>query len=120
MTIGMIFTQTPDLIGLYGDHLTHTYQKKYCFDKNVGPDECDFTTYFNPYETDHPKLVKIENYFQLGQGPFYYILSRRCSNRIFHNPSAAPNDTGKVTLREYFFEHCSQFDQDASDLIFGK
>jgi hypothetical protein len=117
--IGATATQIPDLVGLYDDHVTDTYQKKYCDDKKIGPDQCSFDLYFYPMQKERPKLVEFFEYFQLSEGPLYFILSGRCSNMIFHNPSAAPKDTGKITNREYFFSRCSQFDQDVSDLIFG-
>lgn len=117
---GMLITQIPDLINLYADHVSHKYQDKYCKDKGIGPDQCDFSLYFYPYQKDHPKLVEMEEYFQMGNGPLYMILSGKCSTRMFHNPSAAPKDTGKITLRDYFFNHCSKFDDDMDDLIYGK
>jgi hypothetical protein len=115
---GALFTQIPDLIGLYEDHVIHGYQDTYCAKKKIGPDKCQFYMYFYPYVKDHPTLNKMHHYFQFSEGPLYFILSGRCSKETFHNPSAAPKDTGKITNRDYFYSRCSDFNMNVSDLIF--
>lgn len=116
--LGLVVANLPDLIDVYSDFVISKYQKSECVDKGKGPDQCSFFDYYDKYKVDHKTLEKITGYFQLGQGPAYWVLSGRCSNKIFHNPSAAPKDSGKITMRQYFWSRCSDAMKDASDLIF--
>jgi hypothetical protein len=117
LLVGMILTQIPDITGIYADWTIKKYQRQYCDDAK--PNECDFFKYFPPFEREHPTLRKIFDYFLLGEGSLYMIATKRCSNRIFYNANAAGKDSGKISMREYFRDKCSQFDLDASDLIWG-
>ena len=49
----------------------------------IKDDNIDFSLYFYPYQKDHPKLVEMEEYFQMGNGPLYMILSGKCSTRMW-------------------------------------
>lgn len=118
--LGAILISTPDIVGLYSDHVISKYQKEFCKDKGIGPDQCHFSTYYDPYAKENPTLVSMDYYFQLGNGPLYYILSKRCTNRPMHNPSALGDKSGTITLREYFYTQCSKFNNDVSDLLWGE
>ncbi len=115
---GLLLTLTPDLIKIYDDHVMDQYQNEGCKDL---PDEkkCHFNhnKWYDRYVEENPTLNKFNSYIILGEGPLYWIVTGRCSNRIFHNPSAS-KDSGKITMRNYFFSRCSNYMKDISDLIF--
>lgn len=117
--LGTLVAFIPDAVLLYGDSVTHTYQDRYCTEKGIAKDECDFSTYFDPFKKENPKLLKAIYYFQMGESDIYYALSGKCSNKLFHNVSAVGDKSGKITLREYFVDRCSNFSIDVSDLIYG-
>ena len=114
----MVAVQVPDLVGLYEDHVIHKYQKKLCTAKGKKPENCQFDVYYDTYSKENPTLTKMGYYFQLGEGPLFYIVSGRCSHKIFNNVSAAGKESGKISQRQYFWTKCSQFDMDVSDFIF--
>lgn len=114
----MLVTQIPDFIGLYADHTMHRYVDKYCTKEQRNAEKCYFGMYYDPYVREHKTLNKMSSYFLMGYGPLYWALSGRCSNQTFHNPSAAPKSSGKITNRQYFFSHCSEATDALSDLIF--
>src|SRR5574337_5720 len=97
--MGATLVQIPELFQLYDEHVLHTYQKKLCPDRNT----CHFGTFYDPYVKDHPTLHEISDYFILGEGPLYWILSGRCSHKPFVNVDAAGKQSGKITNREYFW-----------------
>jgi len=105
---GILVTQVPDAVGLYGDFVTNS----------IKPQECHFDVFHNKFAAENPKLLKAIYYFQLGGGPLYWIGSGRCSNRTFYNPSATREFSGKITSRNYFYSQCSHFYNDVSDLFF--
>lgn len=115
--LGVLITQTPDLVYIYGQSVESKYQKSECADKGIGKNECHFNVYHDKFVQENPKLDRIKTYLILGQGPAYWVLTGRCSNKIFYNPSAT-KDSGKITMRNYFFSRCSRLMIMASDLIF--
>jgi hypothetical protein len=116
---GVLFTQIPDLISLYQDHVISTYREKDCHSKGIDDDKCKFDMFFYDYKSHHEGLNRVSNYFQLSEGTLYYVLSGRCSNRLAHGPSALGNESGKITMREYFNTQCGYFRNDLSNLIYG-
>jgi hypothetical protein len=117
--LGLLVSQVPDLICIYHDHIIHKYQKSECYDKGLGPNQCHFGMYFYKFREENPRLDSIGGYFLLGEGPLYFVLTRRCTEEIFYNPSAT-SSSGKITLREYFRSRCSSFMNQISDLLYGK
>jgi hypothetical protein len=116
---GILITQIPDLISIYADHTIGQYQKSECADKGKGPNDCYFDDYFDKYQKENPFLDNLHSYFLLSEGTLYWVLTKRCTEDIFYNPSAT-KDSGKITNREYFETNCWTFRNDLSDLIWGK
>lgn len=117
--IGALLFATPDIVSLTEDYIIHKYSKSECMDKGIDRDRCEFNMYFPFYEKDHPILSKVGSYFIMDEGFIYYVISGRCSNKPMHNVSALGDETGKISMRDYFRNRCGQFAEDLSDLIFG-
>lgn len=116
MFCGILMAQIPDLADLYIERVEKKYVNAEC--SGHDPKQCDFFKWYPKFENDHPKLVRTLHYFQMGEGPLYWIVSGRCSNRIFNNSNASPKLAGHITNRNYFFNRCSHMMNDLSDLIF--
>ena len=117
--LGFLFSNIPDLVGLHQDYMYKKYFKRECLDKGVNIDKCSFYTAFEPLEKEHPTMIKIYNFFMGGEGTLFYVLSGRCSHQLFHNASAAGEQSGKLESREYFLSQCFGMREELSDLIFG-
>lgn len=117
IVLGISLTITPDLISIYDNYISNAYKAVGC--KGLEPNQCFFNQngWYDKYSTENPTLSKISKYFILGEGPLYYVLTGRCSNKIHYNPSAT-NGSGKMTRRNYFFSRCSRFMNDISDVIY--
>lgn len=111
--LGIFIANIPDLTALYIDHTINGYHERICKAKGLKGQDCKFDMYYDKFTEEHPDMAKIGYYFQLGEGPAYWVLSGRCSNQISYTPSA-----GKIVAREYFWSRCSTFMKDASDLIY--
>lgn len=118
-TLGIATSGFPTIVGLYVDHQVRKYQKKNCTDKNIQKNQCYFNMYYDEYALENPKLVALDHYFIPNQDMLYFVLSGRCTNQIFYNPSASKS-SGKISKREYFGTSCmSEFAVKLSDLIYG-
>lgn len=117
--IGMTFTQVPDFIHLYSDHVIHVYQKRECAALSKSKNNCYFEDFFPIYKKENSTLEELTSYFQGNEGILYYVASGKCTNSVFYNPSAS-KDSGKITAREYFWFHCTGITGDLSDLVHGE
>jgi len=115
--LSLMLTSTSDLFKFYTGPIENKYKKEYCYDKGLGPDTCDFSTWYDPYAKENPIKIKIGNYLQLGEGSLYYLMTKRCTTFPMHNVSALGDKSGTITLREYFNTKCSRLTIDLSDLI---
>lgn len=119
LTLGVIIAEFPTVVSLYVDYQVGKYQKKNCTDKNIKKNECYFNMYYDQYSDENPRLVALDHYFIPNQDMLYFVLSGRCTNKTFYNPSASKS-SGKITRREYFGTSCmSEFSINLSDLIYG-
>jgi len=117
--LGALLVISPDLIMLYEERIIRLYSQKGCADlKDKTKCTWNRNNWYDKYKTDHILLNKIGNNIQLGEGPLYWILSKRCTNKIFYNISAT-KDSGKITNREYFSDRCSKLNIVISDFLFG-
>lgn len=118
--MGAITILTPDLVHLYAENVMRSYVKKYCHDKGLYRNDCYFSTFYDPYEKENPKLVEWDYYFEHTPSIFYMVITKRCTNEIFYNPSATEK-SGKITKREYFKSQClGEFTLQFSDFLWGK
>lgn len=117
--LALSIVEFPTIISLAVDHQMAKSQKKNCHNKGIDRKDCHFNLYFDDYKENNQILNKIDSYFLPNQDTLYFVLSGRCTNQIFYNPSAS-KDSGKITRREYFGVSCmSRFAQTFSDLIYG-